>query len=420
MVDRARQEIVDTEYQYIADLETMLATFAPLLATLKPNEKATLFDSIQPILRVSKSLVRALADDASVKGVAAAFKKHAPYFKVYSSFVQQFSQAQTLLGELRRNRLEFSTLLAELEKKDTLRGLTLESFLIMPVQRVPRYKLLLEVLCKHVSKHAGENAELRAALAEVSSVASYINEKIRQHENRMKMLAVQTALGGSGNVVKPARTWVYEGDMTKMCRRGPKAFRFYLFNDVLVYASRLLPGRGAATSDPERRKRGSGLQDRALLPGMGRTHSFHRSLDLATMAVRSGAPLPNSKPPMEHVIEIKSPQKSFLVSTATLALKQTWLCELEGAIAAAVAAQPRQRNPGGTSAPIWKPDASSNVCSVCSGPFTLFNRKHHCRNWQVTFLLSCLCVCVVVCVLCVIFYEYGHQYCFRATASADT
>ena len=334
---KARNEIVDTEHHYIANLQILRSAFAPLMSRLSVSQRALL--NIEPILRVSSLLVDDLEKETSATGTASVFLKYAPFMKVYTYvknagvciigagpdshshhfhifclptrfYLEQFSRAQILLADLRQNS-EFASVIAACERDDRCRGRTLDSFLILPVQRVPRYKLLLEALCKH---SGGNNADLQAALAEVTSVAVYINEKIRLHENRMKVMAVQTALGGSVDIALPTRTWIYEGDLIKMCRRGPKTYRFFLFNDVLMYASRLplsVPGRGAqsepALREGQRRSNRGSVQDR--LPGMGRTHTYHRSLDLSSMTVRG---MPPSKPPMIHVMEIKSPQKSFL------------------------------------------------------------------------------------------------------------
>ena len=36
-------------------------------------------------------------------------------------------------------------------------------------------------------------------------------------------------------------------------------------------------------------------------------------------------------------------------------------------------------------APVWEPNESN--CALCQKSFSLFVRKHHCRNWYVRFLL---------------------------------
>ncbi len=32
-------------------------------------------------------------------------------------------------------------------------------------------------------------------------------------------------------------------------------------------------------------------------------------------------------------------------------------------------------------APLWVTDGDVLNCTICNDPFTLFNRRHHCRNW---------------------------------------
>lgn len=73
-------------------------------------------------------------------------------------------------------------------QSDALRGQTLESILIMPIQRVPRYKLLLEELLKATSQEDECYGMLQESVEVVREVANTINESIRKHERVMKLV----------------------------------------------------------------------------------------------------------------------------------------------------------------------------------------------------------------------------------------
>lgn len=73
------------------------------------------------------------------------------------------------------------------------------------------------------------------AAAQIESVASHINEYIRQHENFNKMLAIQNSLSGQTvpGIIAPARMFIHEGKLTKVmhvaaCR--PYLQQSYLYN----------------------------------------------------------------------------------------------------------------------------------------------------------------------------------------------
>ncbi len=44
-------------------------------------------------------------------------------------------------------------------------------------------------------------------------------------------------------LLKPGRILVGEGCLSKLCRRGPKPKAFFLFSDILVYGTIMVPGR---------------------------------------------------------------------------------------------------------------------------------------------------------------------------------
>jgi hypothetical protein len=63
-----------------------------------------------------------------------------------------------------------------------LKGQSLQSVLIMPIQRVPRYKLLLAELDKKLPVDDPAKTDLKTALSQISTVCTQINQALRQHE----------------------------------------------------------------------------------------------------------------------------------------------------------------------------------------------------------------------------------------------
>lgn len=59
----------------------------------------------------------------------------------------------------------------------------MDSFLIQPVQRIPRYKLLLSDILKNTPKEHVDYNMLQKALDEVSTIAQFVNESKRKNEN---------------------------------------------------------------------------------------------------------------------------------------------------------------------------------------------------------------------------------------------
>jgi len=74
--------------------------------------------------------------------------------------------------------------------------LKLNALLITPVQRIPRYKMLLEELIKSTPEGHPDKTNLESALKEIESVAWHINEQLREHEEGLLLLNIQNSLQG--------------------------------------------------------------------------------------------------------------------------------------------------------------------------------------------------------------------------------
>ncbi len=71
-----------------------------------------------------------------------AFLTFMPFLKVYSTYVNKHPSAIELLIKLQRSSSRFRKFLDECMNKT---GMDVESYLILPIQRLPRYELILNV-----------------------------------------------------------------------------------------------------------------------------------------------------------------------------------------------------------------------------------------------------------------------------------
>jgi len=75
-----------------------------------------------------------------------------------------------------------------------LKGQAIQSLLIMPIQRVPRYKLLLSELIKMTPPEHPSQKFLKEASEQVGDAAKQINEALRQHERLGKFFGADEML----------------------------------------------------------------------------------------------------------------------------------------------------------------------------------------------------------------------------------
>ena len=92
--------------------------------------------------------------------------------------------------------------------------ISLESYLLLPIQRVPRYKMLLEQLAMATPPRGdGQRDALDDAYNEIASLASLMNEEKRDADSRLKLFQWQQRIfsRGPSPLVQPHRKLVLDG-----------------------------------------------------------------------------------------------------------------------------------------------------------------------------------------------------------------
>ena len=104
---------------------------------ISPAEHATLFSNVEAIWRFHVMMLPALKTSPD-GNVAAVMQAHADYLKMYTKYVADYTPALQTVNKLYK-REGFVRMIRKQGELPAAEGLDLMSFLIMPVQRVPRY-----------------------------------------------------------------------------------------------------------------------------------------------------------------------------------------------------------------------------------------------------------------------------------------
>ncbi|KAK2914047.1 hypothetical protein Q8A67_002446 [Cirrhinus molitorella] len=179
-------------------------------------------------------------------------------------------------------------------------------------------------------------------------------------KNRERIQAVESTFGRTGKMLlQPGRILVGEGCLSKLCRRGPKPKSFFLFNDVLVYGSIVVPGRWN--------------NKQKIIP----------LEDVQQENLEDGMAMPNQW-------LIRTPRKSFYVSAASPEEKNAWMGHIEQYKSLLVQTKglPTE-NAAGNFAATWIPDMASAICMRCSRRFHVAYRRHHCRRCGYIVCKAC-------------------------------
>ncbi|KAI5088822.1 pleckstrin-like domain-containing family F member 1 [Silurus meridionalis] len=178
-------------------------------------------------------------------------------------------------------------------------------------------------------------------------------------ENRERILAVENSfMPGGKPLLTPDRVLIGEGRLMKLCRRKPQPKVFFLFNDILMYGSIVVPGRW---NNHQKILRLEELEQVNLEDGVG----------------------------MKNQWLLRTPHKSFHISAASVMEKQAWMehierCRVERLKQLGLSAESLK-----PFAATWIPDTASAVCMRCSEPFNVTQRRHHCRHCGFVVCNSC-------------------------------
>ena len=105
---QALQEIVETEIQYLKDLQTITELKRVMLLTCDPAVVTNICGNCDALLGINSELLDALKGDGArpedfdLERCANAFETLAPYLRAYSGFCTQAISAQEKMKTLRR------------------------------------------------------------------------------------------------------------------------------------------------------------------------------------------------------------------------------------------------------------------------------------------------------------------------------
>jgi len=163
------------------------------------------------------------------RNVGKIFKQFAPFFKMFTMYLNNYEHAINLKCSLCDTNAAFNEFVNHAQCDPRCKAMDLNSFLITPVQRVPRYKLLLEELLKKCPETEPDYKLLQEAFELTKESAKHNNEMIRQKEAADEMIAVLNSFiegtklkleNKEFDLVSPGRSFVKGGQLNKVSDRS--------------------------------------------------------------------------------------------------------------------------------------------------------------------------------------------------------
>lgn len=235
---KAIEEILTSEKSYIAQLDKLVNFFVNPLKNLNlidMGSHTALFGQLELIHNINNELMTRLEVD--LDDVANAFLRLAPFFKIYSVYAFDYKNSLILLQNLTTKNAPFKSFLEKTESHPEVQQ-KLNSLLITPIQRVPRYRLLLQQVLLYTSPSDSDYKIIQESIKQIELAINHINSVVEDQENIQKMLNVQNSLTGRiPNIMKSvSRKFIKEGILFKYSANGTMLKRYcVLFSDIFMY-----------------------------------------------------------------------------------------------------------------------------------------------------------------------------------------
>lgn len=236
---KATEEILTSERSYIAQLDKLVNFFVnPLKSSFNLIDMAShtiLFGQLELIHNINSELLMRL--EADLDDVANAFLKLAPFFKIYSVYAFDYRNSMILLQNLTTKNSPFRAFLEQAESRSEVNQ-KLNSLLIAPIQRVPRYRLLLQQVLLYTSPADSDYKIIQESIKQIESSINHINSVVEDQENIQKMLNIQNSLSNRiPNIMRSvSRKFIKEGLLFKYSANGAMMKRScVLCSDIFMY-----------------------------------------------------------------------------------------------------------------------------------------------------------------------------------------
>ena len=231
------EEIIHTEESYITDLEVLLdlfirpltrssvdevknrrgsmsdyasaaeATIAESATIIKDSNIKHLFSCIPIIIKANTELLKALKDFSSMGKTVTGQSQYigntmlemVPSLSGYTQYLSVFEPASSALHEARDSNRAFDKFLRSNEARGRCRT-DFFSMLIMPVQRIPRYKLLVRELLSHTSPLHEDYDVLTMCMKAIGDMSSRINKACDDLEKTHRTQQVASLLNSASGL----------------------------------------------------------------------------------------------------------------------------------------------------------------------------------------------------------------------------
>lgn len=256
-VEHIIREIIQSErtYHYKLKAELLGCYIKPIKGKnlLHKDKQDLLASNIGAIIDLSAMFLESL-ESSDDKGIGQVVLDYAVFFKLYTQYVDSYDSRMIMLSELKSSNSRFKRFLNDVQRSGVSE---ISSLLILPVQRIPRYCLLIESLIKATASGSSSYRQLLDALEKIEDIAMHVNSSKMRLDNLHKLAELQERIHEGImrkkiTLIDTERYLIKEGEILRrqdFFERGAipmeilsafntgKSYNFYLFTDLLMWTS---------------------------------------------------------------------------------------------------------------------------------------------------------------------------------------
>jgi hypothetical protein len=200
------KEIVQTERDYVRDLQILISVFLNPIRKqelLSSYDIVSLFSNIEALLPLNQALLEDLEQALNISNhtndtaalysqwVGEIFIDHIPKMdRKYQIYCSNHPNIHSRLETYQTNSADFKRFLLQCYKDDVCRKLSIDAFLIMPLQRICKYPLFFKQLIHYTPENLndGEYTTLMKGFKVVEAMVNEVNKKVKQVQNLVSMV----------------------------------------------------------------------------------------------------------------------------------------------------------------------------------------------------------------------------------------
>lgn len=251
-------EVLTSEASYLRSLRVLTDHFLMSRAledTLVIRDKKILFSNIVNVSEVSErflnDLQKRVDESIVITDICDIVHQHAlNSFPIYVDYIRNQGYQEKAYSSLMKNDSQFAVVMRMLEASPLCHRLPFSSFLLLPLQRITRIKILVQNILKRTEEGSREEHTASMALTTVSEIIKRSNVEVGQMKQVEEMIHIANTLEFQKlkaiPLISKTRRFEKRGELQELSKGGSlfrvrlkqTAIYLFLFNDLLVITQR--------------------------------------------------------------------------------------------------------------------------------------------------------------------------------------